>query len=84
MIPTINEIVALEDYILKVIFDDGVTVLYDVKTDMEENPVYCELKDRDLFYHFKVSSGRTVVSWTDMLDLPSDIIYEYGKRIEEE
>lgn len=83
MIPRFKEIVALEDYILRVTFDDGVTVLYDVKTDMEENPIYCGLREGDLFYHFKIDQSRTDISWTDMLDLPSDIIYEYGKRIDE-
>lgn len=83
MIPRFKEIIALSDYILKVTFDDGVTVLYDVKTDMKENPIYCELKKNNLFFQYKIDHSRTDISWTDMLDLPSDIIYEYGKKIEE-
>ena len=36
MIPRIKTVQPLKDYLLKVSFDDGKCVLYDVKTDMEE------------------------------------------------
>lgn len=82
MIPKIKQIVELEDYVLKVFFEDGVIVLYDVKTDMRENPIYQKLKEKNLFSQFNLDTSRTVLYWNDRLDLPSDSIYEYGKKIE--
>ena len=35
MIPRIKKLEALDDYVLYVVFDDGKTVEYDVKEDMD-------------------------------------------------
>ena len=35
MIPRIRSVTPLENYMLHVIFDDGKTVLYDVKNDIQ-------------------------------------------------
>lgn len=72
----------MDDYILYVIFDDGKSVLYDVKEDIEEIQSYKDLMTiHGLFDQVKLDSSRTVVFWNDYIDLPSDAIYEYGKRI---
>ena len=36
MIPRIKDLAPLPDFFLQVVFDDGKTVLYDVKEDMEQ------------------------------------------------
>ena len=59
MIPRIASLKPISDLLLQVEFDDGITVLYDVKEDL----------------------SRTCVYWTEDIDLPSDTIYEYGKKI---
>lgn len=38
MIPRIKEVKPLDNYMLSVVFDDGKTVLYDVKEDIETIP----------------------------------------------
>ena len=82
MIPRIKELSTLQDYVLKVTFDDGKIVLYDVKEDMDEIPSYADLmKQKGLFLQVRLDESRTVISWTDEIDLPSDTIYEYGKTI---
>ena len=82
MIPRIKELSTLQDYVLKVTFDDGKIVLYDVKEDMDEIPSYADLmKQKGLFRQVRLDESRTVISWTDEIDLPSDTIYEYGKTI---
>ncbi len=82
MIPRMNNVVALENYILQVTFDDGKTLLYDVKSDIEELPQYSDLiRIKGLFQKFTLDESRTVISWTDAIDLPSDILYEYGQPI---
>ena len=79
MIPRIKHIEPRADYILPVIFDDGKSVLYDVKDDICTLPTYRSLMtEQGLFQNFQVDESRTCVYWNDEIDLPSDTIYEYG------
>jgi len=34
-----------------------------------------------LFFQASLDSSRTVVYWNELVDLPSDTIYEYGEEI---
>ena len=82
MIPKIQDIEALNDYILKVAFTDGKEVLYDVKDDIKTLPVYDSLKTiNGLWQQVKVDKSKTCVFWNDFIDLASDSIYEYGTPI---
>lgn len=79
MIPRIKEVKPLDNYMLSVVFDDGKSVIYDVKGDMDTIPQYEDLKRIcGLFKQVRLDNSRTCVYWTDDIDLPSDIIYEYG------
>ena len=79
MIKRIKRIVPLPDYVLEVSFDDGKTVLYDTKEDMNL-PGYDALRSvTGLFQQVQLDQSRTCVYWNDEIDLPSDILYEYGK-----
>ena len=79
MIKRIKRIVPLPDYVLEVSFDDGKTVLYDVKEDMGL-PGYDALRSvAGLFQQVQLDQSRTCVYWNDEIDLPSDVLYEYGK-----
>lgn len=77
----IKEIQTLENYILKVTFEDNHTVEYDVKEDMGL-PGYADLKHiKGLWKHATLDESRTCVTWNDYIDLSSDILREYGKPI---
>ena len=79
MIPRIKHIESQNDYILRVVFDDGKIVRYDVKEDIRTLPSYRSLMtEYGLFQNFQLDTSRTCISWNDEIDLPSDIIYEYG------
>ena len=79
MIKRIKSLVPLPDYVLEVSFDDGKTVLYDTKEDMNL-PGYDALRSvAGLFQQVQLDQSRTCVYWNDEIDLPSDILYEYGK-----
>ena len=79
MIPRIKHIEPRENYILHVIFDDGKTVNYDVKDDIQTLPTYrLLLTEHGLFQNLQVDESRTCIFWNESIDLPSDIIYEYG------
>ena len=81
--PRIKHITPLEDYILRVEFDTGEVVLYEVKEDIGAIPSFSPLSSVDgLFYRATLDSSRTCVVWTDSIDLPSDTILEYGRRLQ--
>ena len=81
MIQRIKTIKTMPDYMLMVSFDDGRQVLYDVKEDFDL-PEYSSMKSiHGLFDQVQLDESRTCVFWTSDVDLPSDIIYEYGKPL---
>lgn len=81
MIPRIKTLEPLNDYRLRVTFDDGKTVIYDVKEDIDALKGYRDLAQMPgLFKAVQVDPSRTCVYWTDDIDLPSDMIYEYGRK----
>ncbi len=82
MIPRIENIEALDNLVLHIFFDSGEEVLYDVKEDVDAIPAFSPLKTNPyLFKNFTLDPSRTCVSWTDMIDLPSDTLLEYGKKV---
>jgi hypothetical protein len=69
----------MPDYKLRVLFDDGKTVIYNVKEDIETIESYKDLTAvQGLFEQVQLDESRTCVYWNDQIDLPSDTIYEYG------
>ena len=79
MIPKIKMVEPMPDYKLKVLFDDGKTVIYDVKEDIDTIESYKDLATvHGLFQQVQLDESRTCVYWNDQIDLPSDTIYEYG------
>ncbi len=84
-ISRIKSIEALDNLVLRVTFDGGEEVLYDVKEDVKDIPDFRPLETEPyLFKNFTLDSSRTCVTWTDRIDLPSDTILEYGKKITKE
>lgn len=82
MLPKIKFVLPMDDYVLRVSFDDGKSVLYDVKEDINEIPSYKELVNVcGLFKNVQIDKSRTCIFWNDRIDLPSDTIYEYGRKI---
>ena len=82
MIPKIKTIAAEPDYKLRVSFDSGETVIYDVDEDIREISVFEPLRTvPGLFDNPQIDESRTVVFWNDMIDIPSDTILEYGRKV---
>ena len=83
MIYRIKELTPMCHYRLRVVFDDGKTVIYDVKEDIDTIPSFKQLESiHGLFQNVQLDQSRTCVYWNDEVDLPSDTIYEYGKTVE--
>lgn len=82
MIPRIKSVKSLENYVLEIVFDDGKEVLYDMNDDIDILPGYDDLKSIPYLYkQVSLDESRTCVYWTEDIDLPSDMLYEYGKTI---
>lgn len=80
MIPRIKTVTALDDYMLRIVFDDGEIMLYDVKDDIAHIKAFKELKTEEgLWGKVRLDTSRTCVYWNDRIDLPSDTLYEYGQ-----
>ena len=80
MNPKIRSITPMTDFCLAIVFEDGKHVVYDMKEDIQTLPGYGRLKEvKGLFEQIQVDESRTCVSWTEDIDLPSDILYEYGE-----
>ena len=82
MIPRIKTIKPIENYKLIVTFDSGQKVLYDVQDDIDTLEDFEPLKSvYGLFNQVQLDTSRTIVYWNDRIDLPSDIILEYGQAL---
>lgn len=80
MIPRIKSVKPLENYVLEIVFDDAKKVLYDMNEDIDTLPGYENLKAvPGLFKQVNLDESRTCVYWTEEIDLPSDMLYEYGE-----
>jgi len=76
----IKSVKPMKDYFLNIVFDDGREVDYDMKEDMQL-PGYSDLKAiPGLFHQVQLDQSRTCVFWNEYIDLPSDILYKYGKK----
>lgn len=72
----------MPNYCLRVVFDDGKTVLYNVMEDIQQIESYRDLLSiHGLFEQVQLDQSRTCVFWNDHIDLPSDTIYEYGHEL---
>ncbi len=82
MIRRISQLETLPDLRLRVRFDDGRVVLYDMGEDVRDIPSYAPLATlAGLFAQAKLDQSRTCVYWNDEIDLPSDAIYEFGREL---
>ena len=78
MFPRIKDFQALDNYKLKILFDDGKKVLYDVNEDIETIDAFKSLKTEiGLWNSVQLDQSRTCIYWNDTIDIASDTIYEY-------
>ncbi len=82
MIPRISRIEPMADFKIRVTFDEGRTVVYDVGADINEIKAFEDLKTLPyLFKNATLDSSRTCIVWNERIDLPSDTIYDYGQPV---
>ena len=82
MLPRIKSVKPMDNYRLLVVFEDGVTVMYDVGEDIDSIPSYRDLQTiHGLFQQVQIDQSKTCIYWNENIDLPSDTIREYGRPI---
>lgn len=65
----------LPDYKIRVTFDDGVEIVYDMNYGIDNWPGYDDLKVIDgLFEQMQLDTSRTYLYWNDYIDIPADVI----------
>jgi len=74
MAPAISSVVALELYVVRVIFVDGEVRDVDIEP-LLNGPVFAPLRDRDEFRRVAVDVETGVVAWPNGADLDSEVIY---------
>ncbi|MGN0107823.1 MAG: DUF2442 domain-containing protein [Hominilimicola sp.] len=78
MFEKIKSVEPLNDFILRAVFENGVTKLYDVKPVMNKIDVFQDLKNNNIFKNVKVDTGGYGISWNDYIDLECTEIWDNG------
>ena len=75
---TIEKIIAIDDYKLKIDFVHGIKKIFDCKPLLEKN-FYAPLKDKKFFGHVYLSCGGA--AWNDDIDIAPEYLYDAGETI---
>lgn len=75
----IIEVEVLEDYQLKLTFDNGEIKIKDMKPYLDKG-IFKKLKDKKVFNNVKIKYG--TISWENDIDMCADSLYATSKTIE--
>lgn len=82
MFSRIKKVEVKDELVLLITFDDDIRVLYDLKDDIKNIKDFEALQtETSLFKNFQIDQSRTCIYWSDRIDLASDTILEYGRKI---
>lgn len=81
MYPKITHVKSLDNYMLLVIFDNGIQKQYDFKKNFQY-PVFESLRDEILFKQAKVEPGGYGISWNDELDMSEYELWQNGENVQ--
>lgn len=73
---TIDEIICLKDFKLKVIFQSGEARIFDFKQFINSENIFSKLKDEHIFRNAK--NRKYFVEWPDEIDISADTIFLDG------
>lgn len=74
MAPDVASVVALEPYVIRVVFSDGEVRDVDIEP-LLEGAVFRPLRARDEFVQVRVDEQSGAVAWSSGADLDTDVIY---------
>ena len=82
MFHKIKNVTPLKDFKLSIKFAEGITKIYDMRKLIENNKIFAELKDINLFNSVEVDIGGYGVIWNDDIDISCDELFENSKKID--
>ena len=82
MFHKIKNVTPLKDFKLNIQFAEGITKIYDMKKLIENNKIFADLKDINLFNSVEVDIGGYGVIWNDDIDISCDELFENSKKID--
>ena len=82
MFHKIKNVTPLKDFKLSIQFAEGITKIYDMKKMIENNKIFADLKDINLFNSAEVDIGGYGVIWNDDIDISCDELFENSKKID--
>lgn len=75
----IKEVKPLENFVVSVIFQNGIEKEYDMKRLFKDFPQFTQFENnKELFAEVKVDMGGYGISWNDELDLDAEEIWKEG------
>ena len=77
--PDVLEVKALDDYLLKILFDTKEEKIFNMKNLIENNKIYFRLKDKDYFN--KVKPRGETIEWENGEDISQESLYYNSKSI---
>lgn len=76
----IIEVKALENFVVSVVFQDGIEKVYDIRSLYSKYPQFLTFESNvELFEKVQVDVGGCGISWNDDLDLSSEEIWDNGE-----
>lgn len=78
---TIKSVSPLENFIIEVLFNNGIYKRYDLKPLIQRFNVFKVLNNLEVFNDVKVDSGGYGIIWNEDLDLSSEEIWENGETM---
>lgn len=76
----ILEVKTLENFVVSVVFQDGIEKVYDIRSICSKYPQFLTFESNtELFRKVQVDVGGCGISWNDDLDLSSEEIWDNGE-----
>lgn len=75
---SITEVVPMENYLLKLTFQNKEQKLFDMKPYLNKG-IFTELKDKSMFNSVRISFDS--IEWSNEADLDPEFLYEYSQKI---
>lgn len=81
MFHKIKNVTPLQDFKLSIQFAEGITKIYDMKKLIENNKIFADLKNINLFNSAEVDTGGYGIIWNDDIDISCDELFENSEKI---
>lgn len=82
MFHKIKNVTPLPNFKLSIQFAEGITKIYDMKKLIENNKIFADLKNINLFNSAEVDTGGYGIIWNDDIDISCDELFENSEKID--